>query len=290
MDIYRLRYLVSVIGTGSFKKAAELHRISPPAMSKAMRTLEAEIGEPLFLEDGRGIRSTDRARELVAEVAPLLSQLEEAFARRGTPASIPAVRIGTFEVFSTYVLTQSWSEIFNDRPLQATELVPGEMEQALAAGRVDLCLSYLPIPHAEVEWQQIAQVQMKVFGHPSLQKTWNPKTTPFAVPIQPLHGTPSRVQGLDGWPEDRHPRHRKFEVSLMETALGLCRQRLAVAYLPEFIARLHNELVLPKFRLVEMPTPTAKPTPIYIGRRRSMPESEEHKKLARLVRQVVRGS
>lgn len=290
MDIYRLRYLVSVVAMGSFKKAAEMHRISAPAMSKAMRTLEHEVGAPLFLEEGRGIRATDRARELAAEVSPLITRLDEVLSKRSSSTKDSPLRIGTFEVFSTYFLTQNWASVFGGRSLQAIELVPGEMEQALAGGRVDLCLSYLPIPHAEVEWQEIAKTRMRVFGHPSLKKSYDSATTPFAVPIQPIHGSPTRVQGLDGWPEDSHPRSRKYEVSLMETALGLCRQGLAVAYLPEFIARLQNELVVPKFRLVEMASPTEHPTPIFLGRRRSMPESAEHKKLARMVRQVVQGS
>ena len=50
------------------------------------------------------------------------------------------------------------------------------------------------------------------------------------------------------------PRNAMYRVSMMETALGICRRGLAVAYLPKFVVRLHNEIVKSEFQLEEKKT------------------------------------
>jgi DNA-binding transcriptional LysR family regulator len=59
MDIRDLTYLHAIIDTGSVVAAAEKIGRTPPALTKAMRRLEAEIGCPLFDKIGRGIGSRD---------------------------------------------------------------------------------------------------------------------------------------------------------------------------------------------------------------------------------------
>jgi DNA-binding transcriptional LysR family regulator len=61
--------------------------------------------------------------------------------------------------------------------------------------------------------------------------------------------------GMDGWPNHRHPRRIRYQVSLMESALELCRRGLAVAYLPAFIARLHDATTSRRAQLVELACP-----------------------------------
>src|SRR4051812_4169926 len=73
MDTNRIRYFLSLARTGSMSKAAELHHISPPAFSKAMRVFEGEVGQKLLVPSGRGILLTDQARALV----PLLTEAVE---------------------------------------------------------------------------------------------------------------------------------------------------------------------------------------------------------------------
>jgi DNA-binding transcriptional LysR family regulator len=64
-----------------------------------------------------------------------------------------------------------------------------------------------------------------------------------------------RAQGLDGWPDDRVPRTVRFRITHTESALELCRQGHAVAYVPDFVARLHNAVSAPDHQLVQVPSP-----------------------------------
>ncbi len=48
MDTGRLRYFCAVARTGSLRRAAELVKVSPPALSKAIKLLESECGVRLI--------------------------------------------------------------------------------------------------------------------------------------------------------------------------------------------------------------------------------------------------
>ena len=119
---------------------------------------------------------------------------------------------------------------------------------------------------------------------------------PFAVPVTPLSGAPDRIRGRDGWPDQAIPRQVVYQVTLVESALELCRQGLAAAYLPRFLVKLHNEQVLPAYQLVMHRPPRQKDgkllqlgqQPVYLARRRSEVESRVFRQLARAIRAVCR--
>jgi DNA-binding transcriptional LysR family regulator len=78
MTLVQLRHLISLAETGSFSRSAEALFLTQPALSRSIRSLEEEFGEPLF--DRVGWRSEptpfgreviERARRLVADAAHL---------------------------------------------------------------------------------------------------------------------------------------------------------------------------------------------------------------------------
>jgi DNA-binding transcriptional LysR family regulator len=119
-------------------------------------------------------------------------------------------------------------------------MLPGRIERAIADGVADIGITYLPIPTSNVEFVEIATVPMGIFGRKGGFKGVDFAELPFAVPVQPVAGVPTKACGIDGWPDDQFPRRHRYRVSMMESALELCRQGLAVAYLPKFVAHLHN--------------------------------------------------
>ena len=293
MDTNRIRYFLSLVKTGSVTKAAELHRISPPALSKAMKVLEEELQEKLLVPDGRGILLTDKARALVPHFEEILEKLDAILSRSDLEDSSSAenrtLRIATFEVFSTYFLEQALSGIFHDRDCLIYELTPGQMEQAVVRREADFALTYIPIPHAELDHLRVQQVEMGIFGLKKMRATFSERQSPFVIPITPIEGSPNKVRGLDGWPDDAFPRRIRYRVGMLETALGLCRRGLAVAYIPRFIACLHNELVKQEFHLDEIPLPKKFPIRkeyVYLIKRKTDLEDQTAKKLAAAVRTI----
>ncbi|MFI0258839.1 LysR family transcriptional regulator [Streptomyces sp. NPDC017056] len=77
MDLALLRTFVTVHRAGSFTRAAALLGLSQPAVTSQIRTLERQLGRPLFLRKARGVTPTSVGDELAHKVAPHLDALTE---------------------------------------------------------------------------------------------------------------------------------------------------------------------------------------------------------------------
>ena len=132
-------------------------------------------------------------------------------------------------------------------------------------------------------------VKMEIFGRKGQFTSTEFKELPFAAPISPVQGTPNKVLGLDGWPDDKILRNIRYQVAMMESALELCRQGLAVAYLPTFVAQLHNEHTKPASQLAKLNSPrglTNKGQPVYLIKRKSDVETPFMRSLAKALRAI----
>ncbi|MEU8887403.1 LysR family transcriptional regulator [Streptomyces sp. NPDC048442] len=77
MDLALLRTFVTVHRAGSFTRAAALLGLSQPAVTGQIRTLERQLGRPLFLRRARGVTPTAIGDELAHRAAPHLDALVE---------------------------------------------------------------------------------------------------------------------------------------------------------------------------------------------------------------------
>ncbi|MFB9461299.1 LysR family transcriptional regulator [Streptomyces cinereospinus] len=77
MDLTLLRTFVAVHRAGSFTRAAALLGLSQPAVTSQIRTLERQLGRPLFLRQARGVTPTAIGDELAHKAAPHLDALVE---------------------------------------------------------------------------------------------------------------------------------------------------------------------------------------------------------------------
>ena len=75
MTLVQLRHLISLAETGSFSRSATALFLTQPALSRSIRALEDEMGQPLFDRIGRrneltpfGLEVLERARNIVFEV------------------------------------------------------------------------------------------------------------------------------------------------------------------------------------------------------------------------------
>ncbi|MGW7277576.1 LysR family transcriptional regulator [Streptomyces sp. NPDC054844] len=77
MDLALLRTFLTVHRAGSFTRAAALLDLSQPAVTSQIRTLERQLGRPLFLRQARGVTPTTIGDELAHKAAPHLDALVE---------------------------------------------------------------------------------------------------------------------------------------------------------------------------------------------------------------------
>jgi DNA-binding transcriptional LysR family regulator len=72
MTLVQLRHLISLAQTGSFSKSALALFLTQPALSRSIRALEAELGQPLFDRIGRHSEVTPFGREVVERARQLV--------------------------------------------------------------------------------------------------------------------------------------------------------------------------------------------------------------------------
>ena len=290
METIRLRQFKTIVDCGGLLKAGELLGISGGGLSKSMKVLQDELGYELFVQRGRGLELTPAGRELYSKVPTLLKMIEDILGQKGLSSTVAdSFKIVSFEVFTTYFLGSIAREVFGHRPFDIRNAIPGQMESLVAEGQSDLGLTYLPIPHAGVDFIKVGRIQMGAFGVKDLWKGRDFADLPFVVPVAPIQGTPSGVQGLDGWPEHLFVRRIHYRVEMMETALQISRHGLAAAFLPEFIVGLANRQVIDRYRLHEIPLPEAVKSihrEIYLIHRKGTKESKEIRALAKELRRL----
>lgn len=290
MNLRRLEYFVTLAQTGSLRKASEMLNLSPPALSKAMKVLEEELESKLWIPDGRRIILTDSGKALLKKAPHLILELQQLKESLHSKVDGPRpVRIGTFEVFSTYFLTFMDRLNWDNHRLELHELLPGEVEKHVIEGNVDIGLTYIPIPDAQLDFLKITSIEMGVYTKKDSFKGVPQQELPFVTPIMPLHGVPTKVRGLDGWPEDAYQRKILHQVTLLESALELCRQGRVAGYFPTFIVNEHNKRVTEEYKLERRKTPypgRVCKADVFIVKRKSFEENDQVKQLAKALRLI----
>lgn len=96
MTLVQLRHLLSLAQTGSFSRSADALFLTQPALSRSIRALEAELGQPLFDRVGRRSELTPFGREVVDRARPLVDAADDLrdSARQMVAGTTGRLRIG----------------------------------------------------------------------------------------------------------------------------------------------------------------------------------------------------
>ncbi|CAM5499554.1 LysR family transcriptional regulator [Streptomyces aurantiogriseus] len=146
MDLALLRTFVTVHRAGSFTRAAALLGLSQPAVTSQIRTLERQLGRPLFLRQARGVTPTTIGDELAHKAAPHLDALVE-IAETGLDdeSSVRTLHLAGPPEFTAEralpALTELTGEDGQGLALRASFGTTEEVLEGLAAGHHDLAIS-----------------------------------------------------------------------------------------------------------------------------------------------------
>jgi len=96
VELRHLRYFVALAEEMNFRRAAERLHIATPALSVQMRNLEAEVGTPLVVREGRGSQLTDAGRVFLERARQTLACAQQGIvaARRAANGEIGHIAIG----------------------------------------------------------------------------------------------------------------------------------------------------------------------------------------------------
>jgi len=155
VELHQLRYFVAVAEHRHFTRAAADLGVSQPSVSKQIRKLEAEIGDPLFSRTAGQVALTDAGTVLLPWAKRVLADLDAARAEVAGLASLEGGRlsVGATPSVSTVLLPPVLAEFHRAHPgvaLTVHEAGSRDLVRRLEAGDLDLALVVLPVPHDDL--------------------------------------------------------------------------------------------------------------------------------------------
>ena len=92
LDPAHLRSFLAIVRYGGYHRAADALHLTQPAVSRHIRRLEEQLGEPLFAKRGRGVELTAYGERAAAELGDVLDAHDGAVARLQRGGGTAAVR------------------------------------------------------------------------------------------------------------------------------------------------------------------------------------------------------
>lgn len=78
MEMHQVRYFLAAAKALSFTRAAEVCHVSQPALTTAIKKLEAQLGSPLFHREGRQVALTEFGRRMQPHLGQIVEQARAA--------------------------------------------------------------------------------------------------------------------------------------------------------------------------------------------------------------------
>ncbi|RKG97874.1 LysR family transcriptional regulator [Corallococcus sp. CA053C] len=146
LDLNLFRVFDVVLRERNLARAAEVLFLSPSAVSHALSRLREQLGEPLFVREGRGVAPTALAERLAPGIRDALALLQQAVhrTRHFEPArDVLHVALTMNDVLEPSLLP-AWVERLRTRAPEAritsVRLERTQLERDLASGRLDLAI------------------------------------------------------------------------------------------------------------------------------------------------------
>lgn len=165
MELRHLRYFVVVAETRHFGQAAERLQMAQPPLSQQIRQLEAELGFDLLTRTTRSVKLTPAGEAFVADAKRILRSVDEACRRArgfvdGRAGTLRLGLTGTASYTQLPVLARLVKEQLPGVGLDIhTEMLTPAIEQALAAGELDVGVLRPPVSDASLALRPIAREQ-----------------------------------------------------------------------------------------------------------------------------------
>ncbi|MEC5387144.1 LysR family transcriptional regulator [Uliginosibacterium sp. H3] len=178
-----LALFLAVARAGSFSRAASDAGITPQAMSKAVKQLEAELGVRLLHRTTRKLSLTDEGARLFELADPGLRLLDDALGQvqQSRQAEAGLVRITAPPSVATHVLVPLIAEFQAEYPQTHFDLVLEDQFTDLIESRIDVGFRSGNAPERNVVARHLGNVPMSICAAPAYLAR---------------HGTPDSLEAL----------------------------------------------------------------------------------------------
>ena len=143
MEMSQIRYVLAVSDTLNFTRAAAECNVSQPALTKGVKTLETELGAPLFHREGRRVVLSEIGRSMLPHLRQIVDEAEaaKALARDFRLLEQVPLRLGVMSTVGHVRLSRFLAQFEKSHPgleLSVSEGAPGDIAARLDAGDLDV--------------------------------------------------------------------------------------------------------------------------------------------------------
>ncbi|EKS71961.1 MULTISPECIES: LysR family transcriptional regulator [Caballeronia] len=147
MDVRELKNFIHVARAGSFNRAAAELYIAQPALSRQIAKLEEEIGVPLFVRHGRGVRLTAAGARLLERAEVITQMVGETgeHVRASVDEERGYLAVGLPPTMGTLIgaeLVRGFRAVFPRVSLHIREGQSSSLQEWVLDRRVDLAVVY----------------------------------------------------------------------------------------------------------------------------------------------------
>jgi DNA-binding transcriptional LysR family regulator len=243
MNIAHVKIFMAVVEKGSFSLAALELGLSQSAVSRAIASLEEELGVSLLARGRFGAYATDFGDRITVHFQRIL-QAEadiEAEANREKDLDGGRVRIASFRSVATHVLPPliaKFSQRFPNVEVSLVEADPNTVEQALRENRVDIGLMPLPRTSDDFDTWEIMRDEFVVLLPPSAKPapnalTWKDLNRLAFILYNYAECTTAVRQHWQHWKQSLKV---AYEIKEDSTIVSMVSQGLGAAVLPKLAA------------------------------------------------------
>lgn len=174
MKLDQLQYFIEAARNEHIGRSAKVLGISQSAISHSIAALEDELGQKLFVRQGKrvfltphGKRLAERSSEILQELTTLKTELSS----DETPIS-GAIRIAATHGLSSRFLAPAFARVSRMHPKLAAELSTlrsADVHSKVVTGELDLGLCFSPRSHPKIASKQVVHGKLLIaarHGHP----------------------------------------------------------------------------------------------------------------------------
>lgn len=279
MEMQQIRYFLAVADTLNFTRAAERCNVSQPALTRAIKSLEDELGGALINREQRNTHLSELGRMM----APYFQTIYEQSVSAKTTAnqfrrlSRAALKIGAMCTIGPSIVAEflaRYSLTFENVEIEVTALGLDALKQKLMRGELEVALLASPEPLGDEFHQMPLFLENFVLALSKTHRLANADV----VPCRELHGERYINRANCEYYDLVHEAfvangvltRKVFSSECDEWVIGMIKAGLGVGYFPEFAINdpdiILKPLVEPSFsRTVSLVTVRGRPHSPAVG-------------------------
>ncbi|MBJ2156895.1 LysR family transcriptional regulator [Variovorax sp. IB41] len=165
-----LRVFFTAADAANFREAAVRLSVSPQVVTRAVRELEEELGEPLFHRSTRGVQLTDFGRQLAERARVAVGGVDELFHRidrRALSQHAGTVRVTAPHVYGR-LIPQALAPLLASHPGLVLDLRLSEQHADVVDQQIDVGVRVGPMRDARFVARSVGRMPLRVVGSPAL--------------------------------------------------------------------------------------------------------------------------